>query len=154
LVGVVGEVGDSSMSTRAFGIPVDRDDAAELRSIERSLHAAGWSRSKTTGRMLRAWRQLARTVPSYAQIDEYTNDLCVRDALEQILDLCSDTLRRKLRLAIQAADEDFTAATEPDDARLVGRYYRIDDEAGWWWRRMPRSGELAHYLAANAHTAD
>lgn len=31
---------------------------------------------------------------------------------------------------------------------MIGEFHRIVDRSGWWWRRRPRSGPLADYLAA------
>jgi hypothetical protein len=128
-----------------FGVPKEhRSEAAELTA---RLHDVGWASQVTVERLLQEWEQLAGEVGHYVlTIDDYTNDLTTRDALDQVLQWASDAFRSVLTERIASADERFRAATRDDDGQAVGRYFRIEKHPGWWWRRRPTTGPLSAYL--------
>lgn len=98
--------------------------------------------------LLDGWERLSQEVEAYPlTIDDYTNDLTGRDALELVLDWAAEPLRNRLRARVTAAYERFREATDEDRTSVVGRYFRVDASSGWWWHRLPRSGRLAGYLA-------
>jgi hypothetical protein len=72
-------------------------------------------------------------------IYEYTNDLSVRDRLEQL------TQGAELERRVAEVDRRFETATE-ERARPLGVFKEAS--APWWWRRVPRRlvGELAEDL--------
>lgn len=129
----------------SFGVPEEhRSEAAELTA---RLHDAGWSSQVTVERLLQEWEQLAGEVGDYvATIDDYTNDLTARDALDRILLWASDAFKPVLAKRIAAADERFRTATSDDEGLAVGRYFTIERHPGWWWRRRPTTGPLSTYL--------
>ena len=121
---------------------------AEMKTLTERLHAEGWAAHVTAERLLSDWARLSEKVSSYSlTIDDYTNDLTGRDALDLVLSWASPELIDRLRPEIQRADKRFVEATVEDDRSLIGRYFRIDNKAGWWWRRLPRSGRLADDLS-------
>jgi hypothetical protein len=66
-------------------------------------------------------------------IYEYTNDLSLRDILQELSDLLPDALQQKLTRWLQPWDERFRHATQPSQRPLrqeVGR-------PRWWWSRIP-----------------
>jgi hypothetical protein len=79
-------------------------------------------------------------------IDDYTNDLTGRDALEQVMERASPTLAAVLDERVSAADQRFRSATSDDGGIAVGRYFRIGQHPAWWWRRRPTTGRLGSYL--------
>ena len=131
-----------------LGIPMTADERRALRDVEAALHRDGWASFVSYDQELRDWRRLAREVNAYpATIDDYTNDLTSRDALELILQRCPTPLTERLSAPVSTIDELFRAATVPDVSELIGQFYRTDDKSGWWWRRLPERGSLATYLS-------
>ncbi len=128
---------------------LDPSDQAVLDEIGTSLRARGWADFVTVTWLLGSWRDLALEVRQYtATVDDYTNDLTARDALEIVLAECPEPLRTKLKSAIEQADKEFLAGTQDDADHSLETYFRINPSSGWWWKRTPRSGSLAEYLAA------
>lgn len=122
-------------------------DASEVRRIESDMRAAGWASHTSLDREVRSWNRLAAEVNTYeATVDDYTNDLCSRDYLEEFASRASDDLRANILERIAGADEMYAGATVEDTEGLLGEYYRIDLKDGWWWRRRPSSGPLAGWL--------
>jgi hypothetical protein len=82
-------------------------------------------------------------------IYEYTNDLAVRDLLEDLLLESSSSLRIKLEAAIAPIDKRFVSATEPAATPLR----TTKGELATWWVRVPsrRIGELADDLESMGH---
>jgi hypothetical protein len=129
-------------------ISFDAPEAAVLDEIDRRLRADGWATHVTVTRLLRDWQTLAISADRYiATIDDYTNDLAARDGLEIALGLCHGPLHAKLKASIDQADREFLARTRDDDDHVLGQFYRMDESAGWWWKRRPAAGPLAEYLA-------
>lgn len=120
---------------------------AEADDLSEALRRAGWAPHTSVVRELACWERLGREVNLYkATIDDYTNDLCSRDYLADALAKASGQLHTALAERVNAADATFRKATIDDTDGLVGRYYRVDAEDGWWWRARPASGPLADYL--------
>ncbi|WP_164093736.1 hypothetical protein, partial [Stenotrophomonas maltophilia] len=80
-------------------------------------------------------------------IENYSNDLWVRDGLEYALNECDEPLSTKLKLAIAEADNDFLARTEADLEQRLGRHCHLNE--GWWWKRRPKAGPMAEFLASS-----
>jgi hypothetical protein len=141
-IGQAREVNHSS----GFGVPPEHAD--EATALTQRLHDEGWSPHVTVGRLLQEWGQLVGEVASYQlTVDDYTNDLTGRDAIDLVLSWCSDQFGAWAKPMVDEADQRFAGRTTPDEAGVLGRYFRISDNAGWWWRRRPVSGPLADYLA-------
>jgi hypothetical protein len=64
--------------------------------------------------------------------------------------LRAEPLRAKLAISIEKADSEFLARTRDDTGSALGRYFRIDESSGWWWKRAPATGPLAEYLNSSA----
>ncbi len=125
----------------------DASQQAILDGIGLGLRAKGWARHVTVDWLLREWQTLSVSVDRYIHtIDDYTNDLTGRDALEIVLMECPEPLRSELEVLIGRADSEFVARTKEDSGCTLGRYFRIDDSSGWWWKRRPATGPLADYL--------
>ena len=123
------------------------DERAELARLLAEL-AERSGRAVSLGAMLRGWSGFVAEVErGYDDsIYEYTNDLSVRDRLDDVAAGAGPGLRAKLDAALAADDRRFAAATEAparalDAAKAASR---------WWWRRVParRVGELADDLDA------
>lgn len=125
-------------------VPLAGEDVDRL--TER-LHAEGWASHVTVDRLLRGWEQLAGEVADYpATIDDYTNDMTARDALDLLLQWASPELESVLQRRVASADRRFIANTVEDGGAAVGRFFRIANRDGWWWRRRPATGALSDYL--------
>jgi hypothetical protein len=132
---------------RSFGVP--EGHRAEAAQLTARLHAAGWASHVTIERLLQAWDQLAADVADYPDgIDDYTNDLTGRDAIDQALGWASPALEMVLRQRVDAADARFRAVTVEDGGAAVGRYFGVTGRDGWWWRRRPAGGRLGEWLDA------
>jgi len=126
----------------------EASDQAVLDTLWDRLRAGGWAAHATVPRLSQDWRNLAVSVDRYRlTIDDYTNDLMARDALEIVLGACQDPFRAKLRRYVEDADAAFLARTEEDSGSRLGRYFRVDESSGWWWKRRPAGGPLATFLA-------
>ena len=111
------------------------------------MRSTGWAPHTSLQRELAGWNRLSLEVNSYvATIDDYTNDVCSRDYVAQVMSDASDTLRAEIEEHVVPADERFLSSTVVDDDDRIGRYHRVDLKDGWWWRRRPAAGPLAQYL--------
>ena len=126
---------------------VEPDVTTELDRLTTRLQAEGWADHVRVERLIRDWQQLAREVGDYPlTIDDYTNDVTGRDALELVLQWASDRTAAVIGPAIAEADEQFRDSTVDDGGESVAGYFRTENKAGWWWRRRPTTGALAAYL--------
>ena len=122
-------------------------EQAVLDEIGLRLRAQGWAAHVTVPRLLRNWQELSLSVDRYNfTVDDYTNDLTARDALEIVLAECPAPLRAKLRFHVEAADKEFLTRTQEDVCHALEHYFKISQSDGWWWRRTPATGPLAEYL--------
>jgi hypothetical protein len=82
-------------------------------------------------------------------IYEYTNDLSVRDLLEDLMLASQSSLRAKLQDALAPIDARFASATEPAASPLGATRGALAS----WWHRVPkrRIGELADDLESMGH---
>ena len=127
----------------------NEEERAVLRSIGASLRSRGWAHFVTVERLIANWQGMAREAGQYEnEVDDYTNDLTSRDGLAIVLSECPSPLRERLQALIDEADDFFRQGTVEDPDGRLGRYFRIDDRSGWWWKRRPRAGPLADYLLA------
>jgi hypothetical protein len=127
--------------------------AADDESIDRAgraLHASGWSKVHTLDQMAAAWAALVAEVEiGYdLEVEDYTNDLTCRDWLAAAWPMLSAGAQAARQDELSALDERFRAATVDDTDGRVARYYRLEPDDGWWWRRVPtsRTGNLAETL--------
>src|SRR5574340_1342421 len=67
-------------------------------------------------------------------IYEYTNDLSVRDLLQEIIDNSPSHLRDKMIAAVQISDELFRKASKESYRSLLPDQ---EKSQGWWWFRVP-----------------
>jgi len=117
----------------------------EVDRLTDRLRSEGWASHVSVEWLAVSWDKLAATVAEYTgTVDEYTNDLTSRDALEEVLGWASRPLAAALSVPLGLADERFIAATIDDGGVAVSQYFRIGTR--WWWRRRPTSGQLADYL--------
>lgn len=123
-------------------------DEEEVKRIEAELRHGGWADHTGLVRELRAWGQLAAEVNDYpGSVDDYTNDLCSRDYLQEMEARASFGLRSAINQRVAPIDLAFRGATIEDTDGRLARFFRIESCSGWWWRRRPSSGPLAQYLA-------
>jgi hypothetical protein len=100
-------------------------------------------------RELGNWRRLGDEACDYSMTgDDYTNDLGSRDYLELAIARLTGDVGESLSALLAEADKRFREFTIDDGDGTLGRFFRIDAASNWWWRRIPRSGPLAAYLAA------
>jgi len=119
----------------------------EVDRLTERLHTEGWASHVTVDRLLRSWEQLAGEVSDYpATIDDYTNDMTARDALDLLLQWASPELVSVLQDRVSTADRRFVGNTVEDGGAAVGRFFRVGNRDGWWWRRRPATGALSDYL--------
>lgn len=127
--------------------PIPPEHADEAAALTQQLHDQGWASHVTVERLLQQWAQFAGEVDAYElTVDDYTNDLTTRDAIELVLSRCSSQFGAWAIPIVDEADQRFTDRTVPDGRAVLGRYFRISEDAGWWWRRRPVRGPLADYL--------
>jgi hypothetical protein len=94
------------------------------------------------GRLSRIIANVEKGYP--LSIDDYTNDLCVRDIFQEILDVCPNNA--DLLEWINSWDERFDKATKLVNNALLPT---LDgSEPGWWWFRLPinQGNQLKEWL--------
>jgi hypothetical protein len=123
------------------------DDLAELERCASALCADGWADFVTFQRLFSDWGRLAAEVGNYtATVDDYTNDLSSRKGLQLIHQCCSRVVAAGLAEHLRPVDAKFIEGTDADDSGVLGRFSRVDEDSGWWLRRIPKTGPLRTYL--------
>jgi hypothetical protein len=89
----------------------------------------------TVDGLVAKWATLVKEVETGYELTiyDYTNDLSVRDHLEELLTRAG-LAATPVKSAIQHWDDRFRFATTETSSTTFG----TGEEAGWWWRRMPR----------------
>ncbi len=108
-----------------------------VRVIEQRLsERAGYS--LTLSQLFQRWREFVTQVEQGYQdsIYEYTNDLSVRDLLEEILQEVPPSLREKLASWIRPWDARFDNATTRLERAIFSNL--APKPCAWWWFRMPK----------------
>ncbi len=130
-----------------FLLNPSNDDRRVLLAVEAELHSQGAASHVTVRGLLQGWNRLADQAADYDDsVDEYVNELGARDILSSLLLMLPEPLRSGAEADIATADQRFRSSTVPDEQALLARYFRIDHRNGWWWRRIPATGNLAAYL--------
>jgi hypothetical protein len=89
----------------------------------------------TLSGMVEAWRELvAHIEEGYDDIiEEYSNDLSVRDLLDELLAVIPEgSVRSWVTKEIEQADQRYRDATREVDKPIFG-----SGEMAWWWKRVP-----------------
>lgn len=112
-------------------------DETELRELERveSEVSARYAGPNAFAERAREWGDFVKSVEAgYGfSVYDYTNDLCIRDILQEILDQLSFELRAKLLVGVAHIDKRFLATSEPALRPLTA-----SSKPGEWWCRVPR----------------
>ncbi|MGH3773370.1 MAG: hypothetical protein ACRDRW_18580 [Pseudonocardiaceae bacterium] len=100
------------------------------------------------GKRLRAWERLGarlaafgQTADDYYLIDEYINDLDIRDALERLRAQLPAEPRAVFDNLLHQLDQRFRDVTEDDGGQALR--WRLNESAiatalrSWWWQRRP-----------------
>ena len=117
---------------------VESDVTVELDPSTKRPRAEGSGEHVSVDGLIRQWQSLANEVGHYtATIDDYTNGVFARDALEPVLGWGSSRTVAVIGSAISAADDQFRDSTTDDHGDAISRYFRIDARSGWWWRGSP-----------------
>lgn len=128
-------------------------ERAQLSPIEEKLSERAL-RPMSLKQLLEVWGSFVGDVETGYRmtIDDYTNDLCVRDLLQEVCHSVAPPLQRKLDAALGPLDARFKGATIPDKDRKLEQFIKVGD--GWWWRRLPakRTEELEPYLGSGRTT--
>lgn len=90
--------------------------------------------------LARSWSTFATSVDAgyVGYFEEYLNDLTTRDLIDELVRALPADDAALVEAKISAADQTYQRATHADTAGELGRMFRIEPEAGWWWRRFPR----------------
>jgi hypothetical protein len=113
--------------------PLTSEDYDSVLRAGRVLHEQGWRQSWTLNQQVDSWVGLVETVEDGYRmtIDDYTNDLSVRQWLELARPLLTERVRASLDGRLAPLDERFKAATRETAVKLPG--------AGpFWWSRLPK----------------
>jgi 23S rRNA G2069 N7-methylase RlmK/C1962 C5-methylase RlmI len=119
--------------------PLTTEDYQSVVDAGRILEERGWRRAYTVNEQVEAWQRLVESVEDGypLTIDDYTNDLAVRQWLHLARSLLTDRVRQSLDRRLASLDERFTHATVGPRQRMPGAGLR-------WWYRVPKVlvGEL------------
>lgn len=109
--------------------------AEEARQFDEALAAMGpiAGRNPSLAALMDKWRALVCEVERGYRLTvyDYTNDLSIRDRLEEVRKAVSPLLAAKLDALIGPLDARLIDATDPVPQPLMAR-------SGSWWRRIPR----------------
>ena len=116
-----------------------QEDDASVERAGRELHARGWRKAVSLDEMLRDYESVVgRVEEGYDEtVYEYLNDLACRRWLALAWPLVTENVRKSRAGDLQSLDERFRAASTDDGGRWLGRFFKIDGESEWWWRRRP-----------------
>jgi hypothetical protein len=100
----------------------------------------------TLNGMLGSWRQLVDKIDEGYDdiIEEYWNDLSVRELLEELLEVVAEgSVRSWVTKEIAETDDRYIDATREVQKPIFG-----SGDMPWWWWRVPKklTGELRHDL--------
>ncbi len=99
-------------------------------------------------RLLQRWEYFVSKVErTYNDsIYEYTNELSIRDIIEDMLSRSPDPLRDKVMALVQEDDNRFAEVTRPLQKTICRSAKQREDY--WWWLRIPKklSKELENDL--------
>jgi len=89
--------------------------------------------------LVRSWSEFARRVEAgyVGYFEEYLNDLTSRDLLDELVRALQADDAPFVEAKISGADGTYRQATRADEAHDLGKMFRIELGAGWWWRRVP-----------------
>jgi len=114
-------------------------DAGEINTIDRildnlssmAMHGKKWSLEGLTA----DWRQFVSEVESGYQLTiyDYTNDLAIRDLLENLLKELPSSIGKKIESYLLPVDQLFRSTTTKINKPL------LDDgtDQNWWWYQIP-----------------
>ncbi len=119
----------------------------EYRAIEPILKeiSSRVEREITLNELLNDWRYFVEEIARgyNDSLDDYTNDLSIRDLLEDIMRRIPRPLKDKINNVLNPIDKKFFIVTKEIEKSLL---YKVD--AGSWWYRIPMnySGEFEEDL--------
>ena len=129
-----------------MNLALTSEESHALKSILASLSERA-HRAMTLNDLFQKWTLFAQKVQrGYDDsIYEYSNDLSVRDLLEEIMTKGPPSLREKLASQIQTSDAQFLEATKPVQKSPFSTRQRTPP---WWEGRIPKkiTGELKEDL--------
>jgi hypothetical protein len=96
------------------------------------------TRHRTVAGLIRRWENLVEDVETGYRftIDDYTNDLSIREIIDRIADATNPRLKAKLLSLLAPLDERFTEATFVSVKPPFPGALRSRPDA-WWYARLP-----------------
>jgi hypothetical protein len=109
-----------------------RDEESEVKS---ALDKLSFRRRKSVGlaSLVARWSQFVSEIERgyHLSVYDYTNDLTVRDFLEEVQEILPPIINAKIAEALAPIDDRFVNATDKVVDSLLPR-------KAWWWYRIPR----------------
>jgi hypothetical protein len=124
--------------------PITSDEEAALtRALQEIQRRTGARSTATLEYLVSRWSRFVEEIERGYELSiyDYTNDLCVRDVLDDVIELVPESLRGDIRTELAAWDDRYRLATKPSAAPLLPG----EDVVGRArWHRVPRllDGEL------------
>lgn len=116
--------------------------AEDWRRIERFLtqleNRVGFRRSLED--LIRQWSDFVSEVEAGYEnlyIEDYENDLCIRDILQKLIESLSPFGANALERLLKPIDNRFVRATMPVKRPLLPRI--SEETRGFWWYRVPKN---------------
>lgn len=129
------------------------EDYASIERAAQELRDRGLRNEFSLNELFEEWAALVAQVErGYSwTVYEYTNEMACRDLISAIWPMLTDRVRDARAEELGSLDARFKAATENDGGLAIGKFYRIEDKDGWWWRRRPieAAGKFAADLTAD-----
>jgi hypothetical protein len=114
--------------------PSTAEDYASIDGAAEKLHRMGWKRRFSLNDVIDGWASLVSEVENGYRmtIDDYTNDLSIREWPERARPMRTDRVVRSMDARLAPLDARFREATEPILNNLPGT------GDSWWVRRLPK----------------
>jgi hypothetical protein len=114
----------------------DPGDAVDRYLAERGV--AEHLRARGLRGMIDDWARIAASAEHYDfTLDDWINDLDLRDIIAGALTVASPGNQRRMRAVLARADERFRAATVECARPLGGAAAGESESDAWWYRRAP-----------------
>ena len=131
------------------------EETALTRALLEIQRRTGAKSTTTLEHLVQRWSRFVEEIERGYKLSiyDYTNDLCVRDILDDVIELVPESLRGDIRTELSAWDDRYRLATKPSAAPLLPG----EDVVGQArWHRVPRllDGELKDDLISEGVVAE
>ena len=131
------------------------EDAALTLALQEIQRRTSAKTTTTLERLVHRWSRFIEEIERGYKLSiyDYTNDLCVRDILDDLIELVPESLREEILTELSPWDDRYRLATKPSTVPLLPGEDVIGRAR---WHRVPRvlDGELKDDLISEGVVAE